>query len=231
MKKIVILIGPPGAGKSTQAQLLADKAGLEHLETSRLLKAAFNRENKRKFVQVGGKKYSLAKERAFWKNGDICSPPFTAYLIKEKVKALFANQESIVFSGSPRSVEEAKEIIPLLEKLYGRRNIKVFLLEVPAEETIFRNSHRRICSLMRHPILYSEETKKLKFCPLDGSRLIKRKGLDNPKTIRVRLEVYKKKTLPLIEYFKERKIKVARINGVGSVSAVFQRIQRVIGKT
>ena len=88
-------------------------------------------------------------------------------------------------TGSPRTLYEGKRIIPLLKKLYGTKNIKIILIKVSAEESIFRNSHRRICELMRHPILYTKETIKLTRCPLDGSKLIRRKGLDDPETIKV----------------------------------------------
>ncbi len=221
-------MGPPGAGKGTQAELLADRLGLYHLETSRLLEAAFNSPNTENIIKIKGETFSLKKEKMFWKSGKICSPLFVAGLISRKIKFLADMDQGIVFSGSPRSMEEARETLPLLEKLYGRRNIRAFVLNVPAEETIFRNSHRRICLLMRHPILYSEETKNLKFCPLDGSKLIRRKGLDDPKVIKVRLATYKEVTFPVIEYLKESKIPVKEINGVGSVSAVFQRLERAL---
>ena len=131
-------------------------------------------------------------------------------------------------AGSPRTVHEGKTVMPFLEKLYGKGNIKIILIQVSAKESIFRNSHRRICELMRHPILYSKETKKLKFCPLDGSKLIRRKGLDDPKTIRIRLKEYREKTLPLVKYLEERKLKVKKINGEGSVSKIFERILKVL---
>jgi len=112
----------------------------------------------------------------------------------------------------------------LLKKLYGSKNIKVVLVEISAQESIWRNSHRRICQLMRHPIIYAKETAQLKRCPLDGSRLVRRKGLDEPETIKVRLKEYKEKTLPLIEYFKKQGLRTRKINGKGSVEVVFKRV-------
>jgi adenylate kinase family enzyme len=97
-------------------------------------------------------------------------------------------------------------------------------LDIKPEETLFRNSRRRICELMRHPILYSEENKNLEFCPLDGSRLLKREGLDDPKSILIRLEEYKNRTFPLIEYFKRENISVKILNGSLSPSEVFNNI-------
>jgi adenylate kinase len=222
-KMVIILMGPPGAGKGTQAELLAGKLDLYHLETSKILEEKFQ-EKARSVVLIDGKKYSVAKERELWEKGKLCSPEFVAYLTIEKIKELSKSAKGIVFSGSPRTLYEAEKIIPILEKIYRKKNIKVFLLEIPPEETIFRNSHRRICELMRHPILYLKENEKLKRCPLDGSRLIKRGKLDKPETIRVRLKEYKERTYPVIEYLKKRKIKVEKINGSPPPAIVFENI-------
>jgi len=81
---------------------------------------------------------------------------------------------------------------------------------------------------MRHPILYSKETKNLKVCCLDGSKLVKRKGLDDPETIKVRLKEYQERTFPLIEYFKEKRLKVRKVNGKGSVANVFSRVLKAL---
>lgn len=223
-KLVIILLGAPGAGKGTQAGLLADKLGLYYFETSKILEESFNFPKKQKFLKVEGKKYFYVDEKKLWAEGDLCSPPFVTYLVKEKIKELYKAGENLIIAGSPRTLYEGKEIMPFLEKLYGKKNIKVILIQISAQESIFRNSHRRICELMRHPILYSKETEKLKFCPLDGSKLIRRKGLDDPNTIKVRLDKYKKRTLPLIQYFKKRKLNVKKINGKDSVSKVFNNI-------
>jgi len=223
-KMVIILLGAPGAGKGTQAGLLADKLGLYYFETSKILEESFNFPKKQKFLKVAGKKYFYVDEKKLWTDGILCSPPFTSYLVKEKIKQLYKAGENLIIAGSPRTLYEGKEIMPFLEKLYGKKNIKVVLIQVSAQESIFRNSHRRICELMRHPILYSKETEKLKFCPLDGSKLIRRKGLDNADTIKIRLNEYRERTLPLIQYFKERKLNVKKINGKGSVSKVFKSI-------
>jgi len=229
--RVVILFGPPGAGKGTQAELLSDKLNLYYFETSKILEEAFSSSKKTDFIKVKGKKYYIKDEEKLWKGGFLCSPPFVSYLAKEKIKRLHKFGENLVIAGSPRTLEEAEELIPLLEKLYGKENIKVISIEIPPKETIFRNSHRRICSLMRHPILYSKETKNLKTCPLDGSKLVKRKGLDDPETIKVRLKEYQERTFPLLKFFKERGLGVKKVNGVGSVAEVFERILKHLTKS
>lgn len=226
-KLVIILMGPPGAGKGSQAELLAKKLGLYYFDTSKILQEAFNNAKKGEFVKIKGKKYFLEKEKKFTSRGILCSPPFVSYLLKEKIRKLYKMGENLVFAGSPRTLYEGKEVMPFLEKLYLKKNIKINLIEVPARETIFRNSHRRICQLMRHSILYSKETKNLKLCPLDGSKLIRRKD-DDPEVIKIRLKEYKERTFPLVEYFKKRRLKVKKINGKGSVAAVFKRVLKAL---
>jgi adenylate kinase len=227
-KMVIILLGAPGAGKGTQAGLLADKLGLYYFETSKILEESFNASQKQKYIEVKGEKYSYAHEKDLWTKGILCSPPFVSYLVNKKIKQLYKAGENLIIAGSPRTLYEGKEVMPVLEKLYGKKNIKIILIQVSAQESIFRNSHRRICELMRHPILYSKATEKLKFCPLDGSKLIKRKGLDDPETIKIRLVEYEKRTLPLVEYFEKRKLNVNKINGKGSVSNIFTIILKAL---
>lgn len=223
-KEVIILLGPPGAGKGTQGKLLSDKLGLYYFETSKILERVFNQAKKGEFIRIKKEKYFLEKEKHFWENGALCDPPFVSYFVEKAIKRLCEMGENLVIAGSPRTLEEAKTLMPILRRLYNQKNIKIFLIDIPAQETIFRNSHRRICELMRHPILYVKETKNLKICPLDGSKLIRRKGLDDPETIKKRLIEYKKRTFPLIRFFEERGIRVKKINGIGSVAQIFRRI-------
>ena len=227
--KVIILLGPPGSGKGTQAQLLAEKLNLYYLETSKVLEEKFQEiKNEKEYIRVKGKRYYLAKEKKLWEEGFLCSPPFVTHLVKKKIEELNKQGKNLVLAGSPRTLYEGKEITPLLKRLYGKENIKVVLITLSAKESIFRNSHRRICELMRHPILYNKETAKLTYCPLDGSKLIKRKGLDEPETIKIRLKEYKKRTFPLVEYFKKQNFKVKKVNGAQTVTNVFEDILKAI---
>ncbi len=225
-KQVIILFGPPGAGKGTQAELLSEKLNLYYLETSKVLEKEFKKPSKKVF-NISGQKFRIADEKKLWLGGKLCSPPFATEIIKTNIKRLADREESLVMAGSPRTVYETNIIAPFLKKLY-KNNIRVFLIEISPKETIFRNSHRRICELMRHPMLWSEETKNLKICPLDGSKLVKRKGLDDPETIKVRLEEYKNRTVPIFDLFEKHGIKIKKINGEQSVSDVFKDILKEI---
>jgi len=233
-KQIIILFGAPGAGKGTQAELLSDKLNLYYFETSKILEQKFHEsedfssDSPERVIEVEGERYDILDEKKLWKEGKLCSPPFVTYLVKEKIKKLAGQGEGLVLAGSPRTIYEGEKIIPLLKELYGLENIKTVLIEISPEETLFRNTHRRICELMRHPILYNEETKNLKICPLDGSRLVERKGLDDPETIKIRLKEYKERTLPLVDFFEKQEIKVKKINGEQTVADVHKDILKAI---
>lgn len=223
-KMVIIIMGPPGSGKGTQAELLAEKLNLYHFETSKILEEKFSG-TKREFLKIDGKIYKFSDEKKLWETGNLCSPPFVTHLVKEKIKTLFKEGKNLILSGSPRTLYEGKEIIPLLKKLYKSKNIKIILLEISPKETLKRNSQRRICQLMRHPTLATKkEFLNLTHCPLDGSKLLKRKGLDDPESIKVRLKEYNERTLPLIDYFKKEKLSVKKINGSPPPATVFKNI-------
>src|SRR3989344_4105337 len=233
-KQVIILFGPPGAGKGTQSELLSEKMGLYLFETSKMLEREFKTvENmaadaKERFVEIEGKKYDVLEEKEIWKKGELCSPPWVTYRTMQELKRLHDDGDNIILSGSPRTVYEAEREMPLMAELYGKENIKIALIEISAEVTVFRNTHRKICELMRHSNLFNDETKRLTICPLDGSALVKRKDLDDPETIKVRLEQYKERTLPLFDYFKNNDFNVNKINGEGSVADAPAKILKIL---
>jgi adenylate kinase len=226
-KKLVVLFGAPGAGKGTQAELLSSKLSMYYFETSKILEQEFN-DPSLEIVEIDGEKFEVVNEKQLWLEGKLCSPPFVTYLVEKKIKELAERGENIILSGSPRTVYEGEKTIPLLIELYGRENIKFVLINISPEETMRRNSHRRICELIRHPILYTEETKDLTICPLDGSKLVRREGLDDPETIKTRLEQYADRTYPVVELFKKNNILVKEVNGEQLVADVFEDILEAI---
>jgi len=222
-------MGPPGSGKGTQAELVSDEPNLYYFETSKIIEGNVMKAGREDYEIVDGKQYSLVKEREHWTHGILNTPEVVAFWVKNKIKELFKEGLGIVLAGSPRTLYEGKQVIPLLKKLYGKENIKIVLLEISPQETTWRNSHRRICEFMRHPILSTKnEFLQLKYCPLDGSKLLKRKGLDDVEIIKVRLKEYRERTYPLMQYFSEQGLKVKRINGEQSVQKVHEDIMRAI---
>ncbi len=224
-QKVFIILGPPGAGKGTQANLLAERFGLEHNETSKVIEAFFkkNSSNKDLKLEIEGENYPVSEEIRKWKEGELCSPPFVVWLLEEKIKKLAKEKKGVVFSGSPRTIYEAKKIMPLLKNLYSEEKIKIFFLKLSVKDSVFRNSHRRICSLARHPIIWSEETENLTICPLDGSKLQKRE-LDDAEIIKERYKVFEKRTLPILDWLKENNYEVIKIDGSPPVAEVFHNV-------
>lgn len=226
-KQVIILLGPPGSGKGTQAELLAEKLNLYYLETSSIIVANLKNIKKGDFIIVKGKKYFLIEEKKIRERGKLMSPPLIVFWIKNKIKELAKVGKGLSIAGSPRTLYEGKEVTPFLKKLYRASNIKIILITLSPEQSIWRGTRRRVCKLMRHPILYTQETAKLRKCPLDGSRLIIRKD-DTREVIKVRLKEYQERTLPLIDYFKKQGLQIKEVSGEQSVEAVFQDILKAL---
>ncbi len=224
---VVIILGPPGSGKGTQAGLLADYLDIVHLETSAVIERKFRNAKKGEKVKIEGKVYSLEKEKKMRDAGELMSPPLITFWVKEEIKRLYREEKGIVFSGSPRTLYEAEKIVPFLEKFYEKKSIKVIFLKLSAKDSIWRNSHRRSCELMRHPIIYNKETKNLKHCPLDGSKLVRRKD-DKPEIIKFRLKEYEERTKPVINYLRKHRFKIFEINGAPPPDKIHKNILKVL---
>jgi adenylate kinase len=226
-QKVIIILGPPGSGKGTQAELLAEKFGLFQWETSSIIGRILEQGKKDEFVMIGGKKYYFEDQREIRRKGLLWDGNFIFYYTKKKIEELQKEGKGIIMSGSPRVVSEGEKLTPLLKKLYGAKNIVAIVLQLTAKETIWRNTHRKECGLATHSILYTKETTKLTKCPLDGSKLMSRKD-DNPEIIKTRLKEYEEKTLPVIKLFRKQGIKVNEINGEQPVADVFEDILKAI---
>src|SRR3989344_597845 len=128
-KQVIIIFGPPGAGKGTQSELLSEKLGYYHLESSRVLERCFKAESPDKVFTVDGKDYKVGDEIASWKTGVLTSPPFITGLMMAEFKKLAADDKGFIMSGSPRTLFEAQKEMPVLTDLYGKENIKINLIE------------------------------------------------------------------------------------------------------
>jgi len=219
-KLIIILIGPPGSGKGTQAELLSEKFNLVHFETSKVLE--------KKLKKVDPKNKELVRAKELYDAGKLVTPKLVAKIVLEEIEKIHKKGKGINFSGSPRTLLEARRELPLLEKLYGKDNIKIFYLKLSQKESVKRNSVRKICKKNRHPIpLTLPEYKNIKKCPWDGSEIITR-SLDKPGIIKKRYGVFLKDTKPVVDYLKKQGYKVYKINGEQSIESVFKDILKVI---
>ncbi len=220
-KWVVILIGPPGSGKGTQAEMLAEKFGLFHLESSRVI------EDKFKNADVGDK--VIAHEREAWKTGQLTNPELVRAWMLEEIQSLHDKGLGIVLSGSPRTMFEAEGEMPIFEELYGKDSVKPIHLNLTKEESVRRNSSRRICEANRHTIPNFPIFKDITTCPKDGSRLLKRE-LDTPETISIRYEVYLRQTQPIISFMEESDYKIIEIEGEQDIDKVFDDVLTGLGE-
>lgn len=214
-KLVIILIGSPGSGKGTQAELLAERFGLFHLESSKVIEE--------KIKNAPPDDAIIQREKKLWESGILNTPELVFKWIQEKIREVASEGHGIVFSGSPRTVYEAEGEIPVLEELYGKENVKVFNIEISEEESVKRNSKRRICKDSRHPIPNFPEFEGITKCPKDGSEIITR-VLDSPETIKIRLGEYVNRTLPIVDLLKKKDYNIMEINGEQSIKNVFDNI-------
>ncbi len=214
-KKIILVMGTLGSGKGTQAEKLAEVFGFYHFDTGPFLKELFDSNDP-----------SIEKERAEYESGKWVLPEFVARKVLEKIPEILPNYNGLVFSGSPRTLYEAEQELPVFEKLVGRNNIQIFYLNLSETESLKRSMGRLICEKNKHPIpnlLEFQEIRKSGICPEDGSKLIK-KGLDDPEILKSRLNEHNSRTLPVLDYLRQRSYKVIEINGEQPIEKVFEDI-------
>lgn len=216
MPKIIIIYGPPGSGKGTQANKLAEKLGLVHFDTG------YTIEKKVHSVELRDDPI-IQRERQLFDNGILCTPEWVAEMIKEAVGKIENEGKGVVFSGSPRTLPETEEFIPFVESLYGKENIYVLKISVKAETSVFRNSYRRVCADCGLSLAYTPENEKLDKCLKCGGKLVKR-ILDKPEIIKVRLKEFAERTEPIYKYLVGQNYKIINIDGEPSVEEIHQEI-------
>lgn len=225
MKKVVMIFGAPGSGKGTQADLLAKNFGFYHFDTGKVIEQVINDPD-----NLNNKK--IQKEKIIFDSGRLNTP---AWVLKDvvikKTKSLAKAGVKLVFSGSPRTLfevngdEKTKGLIEVLEGLYGKENIGIFFIEVKPETSIFRNSNRAVCSVCGAPVLYKED--RVQTCPFCDAPL-KKRTLDNPDTIRVRLEEFKNRTEPILAELKKRGYVINVVDGEPAPYKVAEEIKKKI---
>jgi len=225
--KVLIVIGSPGAGKGTQANLLSEKLGFYHFSSSKVVGRIIENAQPGSFIEVEGVKYYFEEQKKIREEGKLWDDAFLTHFVKEKIQELYDEGNGIVFDGAIRTLYEGEHIIPLLKELYGDEAIEVIYIDITEDEAVFRNSHRKECELMRHPVLYCQETAKLTQCQIDGSNLVERKD-DDVEVIKIRLKEFQEKTKPLLDIFQKQGLKIHQIDGSPKPVVVFERILKAL---
>jgi adenylate kinase len=210
----LILMGPPGAGKGTQADRLVADFDLPYYATGDILRAAVKEESE------------LGKEaKQYMDRGDLVPDEVICRVIMERVDSTEA-ADGFLLDGFPRTVPQAETLDEALERR-GRELTAAILVEVPDEEVIRRLSGRRICVKNQH--VYHVEfdpPKNEGVCDQDGSRLVQRED-DAEETVQKRLDVYHEQTSPLIQWY-EAKTLLRRFDGTRSPDEVHRHIRATL---
>jgi adenylate kinase len=186
----LILLGPPGAGKGTQAQRLVEDFDLPYYATGDILRAA---------VKEGSELGEEAKQ--YLESGDLVPDEVICKVIMERVDSPAA-ADGFLLDGFPRTIGQADTLEEALQGR-GRRLTAALQIEAPDEEVVRRLSGRRICVKNQHTYhVEFDPPKREGVCDQDGSRLIQRDD-DKPETVKKRLSVYHEQTKPLVEHYDE----------------------------
>lgn len=194
MKKILIFLGPPGAGKGTQSQLLQERNNYLQLSTGDLLREAVKEQ-----TQLG------LKAKSFMEQGKLVPDDLIIQLIDQKIQEI--PDKNLILDGFPRTISQAEA----LDKLLENQNLKidaVILFDIDQEEVVKRLSGRRVCQKCGavYHIVYNPPRED-GICDKCGGKLIQRED-DKEEVIRKRLEVYNSQTIPLVEYYQDILIKI-----------------------
>lgn len=209
--KVIILLGPPGSGKGTQADRLQEELDLEYIGSGNLLR---KRKEKSDFT---GDKIAEVIDR-----GERVPTPVIFKIWMDKLEQ-FKHQDlkGFVIDGSPRTVMEAKMLDKALD-WYGWEERRIIFIDVSEEESTDRLLHRRICQDCGEIYPYTQKYKDMEKCEECGGELVTRED-DDKEGIEERWGWYKEEVRPVIDYYEERD-SLKRVDGEQSIEKVFEDV-------
>lgn len=208
--RLLILLGPPGAGKGTQARAIAKEFGIPHVSTGDIL-----REAARKGTSLG------VAAKAKMDRGELIPDDVVCRIVEDRISKPDC-RDGVILDGFPRTLGQARFLDDFLQRNGGGR-LLVLNLHLEPQLVIKRLTGRRVCPKCGEIYnLYLNPPAQDGICDKDGSELIQRRD-DNEETIRQRLVAYEHETVPLIDYYR-RKNSLHDINGNGDPEAIAERL-------
>lgn len=211
---ILILLGPPGAGKGTQAKLLASEFGIPHISTGDMF-----RDHKARGTEIG------KKVQAIMDAGGLVTDDITNAMVKERLSRPDV-AKGFILDGFPRTTAQAEFLDQLLRSL-GRSITRTLSYEVVQDVIVDRMSGRRSCP--RCGAVYhvtQSPPARDGYCDKEGAGLVQRDD-DKPETVKKRLQEYAAKTEPLRRFYRDRKL-LAEIEGVGTPEGILAATRRAL---
>jgi adenylate kinase len=207
----IIFLGPPGAGKGTQAERLAEDLKIKKISTGDILREAVA-----KGTELG------QRAKSYMERGELVPDEIILGIIEEAIN----DEEGFILDGFPRNINQAKALDEMLSRK-GLNITHVIFLDVPDEEIIKRIAYRRVC--LNCGAVYNlifNPPKEDEICNNCSSKLVQRED-DREEVVRKRLEVYRDSTEALIRIYEERGV-LKKIDGLGDREEVFRRIREAL---
>jgi len=210
---IIVLLGPPGAGKGTQGERIAEKLGIPKIATGDVLRDAIR----------NGTEQGLAA-KAYMDRGDLVPDSVILGIMKDALSAP-ATARGAILDGVVRTVPQAEGLTALVASL-GRKVDKVLLFDIGDDELVERLSGRTVCDKCQTPYRDREPGTT---CPKCGGTLVRRPD-DEPEAIRTRLAVYRAQTEPVIKWAREHDLDVREIDATGDLDDITDRAMKALDK-
>ena len=212
----IIMLGAPGAGKGTQAKMIAEKCGIPHISTGDIFRA-----NIKNGTELG------AKAKEYMDKGLLVPDELVCDLVVDRIQQADC-EKGYILDGFPRTIPQAEALENALNAIEQKLDYAIDI-DVPDENIINRMSGRRACvgCGATYHIVFNP-TKVEGKCDVCGESLILRDD-DKPETVKKRLDVYHTQTQPLIDFYSARKVLV-EVDGTQSMDKVFEDIMKILGE-